>query len=1101
MAYPSNCRADHSAPTPADAPRLFFPRGFILCAQLWERSSLWFYLERRSSICEWSMRICMGNRTALIWLAVCFGILPVRGQDTATVENKTEHSTNAADAPPDTPFVDSITFNASGKTKSKFSPSVTATFDSVVIEGIVIDAHSGEYPGANLPKVYVDSRISTPDESGGFGITIPFRVEVVIEVTAKAYAPFRKVVTLKRGKRNYFVTAVLEPGSNESTTPPIASASVDTVTGPPWTIFGAIVDSRLDLALESDGIILTFDDKPVTVHRKGSFTVKTRISGRHLFKLTVPGYHEVVQEIILEHDKRQPFVVIGTAPKGHALKRREITVSASAEPVHKSATVAETRISRTELRRTASTLGDPIRVLHTLPGVASESDASSRPIVRGGDLLESRVILDGVPLIQPYHYGGARSTFNQSGMDNVTFYKSGFPAQYQNAQSALIVADSRRPANEPPCLDLDISLMQFTGYLGKPLADGKVGFSIAAQSSYYQYVQKAMTWFIGKTAGEEDLLELLDVVSLPDYHDISGGFQFKPTDRLSFYVGEQYNTDGFKFLRNDSMVDVTFHYYTHDSSGTPSFDTMFTERHRADMYGGGPNYLPHEGPPGRWPDSVSASESYRIVDTLMLYYSKSNVLYATGRYTPDAHSVLTGTIAWQRRWWDLNFPDAEAISRIFPEQRFDVSINTFGGYVDWLYSGIRSHLLRTGLQLDYTRSNYDVNLVRYLHEMIISGSTNQDDMWGPVAGDSGMTVHSTDLDDMQRDFSLESLSERLLVHYRGQRRYSGGAIYIQDTWEPTSRLTLDGGLRLEATLADSSINLSPRLAMKYSLTDKHEALISVGHYTQNNYAPPVLALAEELTPEKVWHADIGLESRLLPWLTQKVNIYGKYYYDLITEIIEPSLGRDKALNNLAHHFSEGYLEGLSASSLEELIKEYVITSSAFFTRYDSDGRGLSGGFEYFLRYNAADFWHGWISLSFGRSIRQRERGWRWPPFPFERPLLISFVNYYRLPRRYEFSVKYRFMSGIPYTPIETTDEDATIIGEYNEARYYPYQSLDWRFAKGFEGKRLKGHIYFEIWNSLNIPNIFLSDSETREIKTISFNLPTTVLFAGLDFEL
>jgi hypothetical protein len=349
--------------------------------------------------------------------------------------------------------------------------------------------------------------------------------------------------------------------------------------------------------------------------------------------------------------------------------------------------------------------------------------------------------------------------------------------------------------------------------------------------------------------------------------------------------------------------------------------------------------------------------------------------------------------------------------------------------------------------------------------------------------------------------SAETLQERLVVNYRGHRRYAGGAIYLHDSWNTTPRLTIDAGLRVEATLADSSVGLSPRLGAAYSLAEKHELMASVGHYTQNNYDPPVLALADEPTPEKVWHGDLGLESRLLPWLTHKVNLYGKYYYDLLTEIIEPVEGlSDGDIEQLlTERFPPGSLDTLSAESLDRLIASYLLAETPFTTRYVSTGRGVAAGIEYFLRYTPADFWHGWLSLSYGRSYRRRDRGWSWHPFPFERPLGISLVNYYRMPRRYELGVKYRYMSGIPYT--EVSYGDTTVIGPYNDKRYYGYHSLDWRFAKGFAGKRTRGHVYFEIWNSLNAPNLFLTDAKTRELQTLAFNIPTTVLFFGFDLEL
>jgi len=57
------------------------------------------------------------------------------------------------------------------------------------------------------------------------------------------------------------------------------------------------------------------------------------------------------------------------------------------------------------------------------------------------------------------------------------------------------------------------------------------------------------------------------------------------------------------------------------------------------------------------------------------------------------------------------------------------------------------------------------------------------------------------------------------------------------------------------------------------LAPNHELIGAAGHYTQNNYDISSIALSNDLKPEKVWHGSIGEESRLLPWLTQKIDAY------------------------------------------------------------------------------------------------------------------------------------------------------------------------------------------------------------------------------------
>ena len=183
------------------------------------------------------------------------------------------------------------------------------------------------------------------------------------------------------------------------------------------------------------------------------------------------------------------------------------------------------------------------------------------------------------------------------------------------------------------------------------------------------------------------------------------------------------------------------------------------------------------------------------------------------------------------------------------------------------------------------------------------------------------------------------------------------------------------------------------------------------------------------------------------------------------------------------------------TSLEDLLLNAVYTTS-----YVNDGSGYAFGGEYMLRFNPADFWHGWISVSAGKSVRRRRDGWRKHPFPLDRPLLIAVQNYYRLPKKFEVGLKYRYMSGLPYTSTEVHG-DTIFIGAFNDRRYAAYHRLDLRFSRSFSIKDAKGHFYIELWNTMNAPNLFSLDSKSRKIITYTTNLPTTYPFFGVDLSI
>ncbi len=124
-----------------------------------------------------------------------------------------------------------------------------------------------------------------------------------------------------------------------------------------------------------------------------------------------------------------------------AVRLQKVVVRAQRVP--KRAMGRETVSAKLIKRMPGLAEADVIRSIQGLPGVVSSSDFSTKIYVRGGGSDQNLILFDNAPVFSPVHFFGLFSTFLVEGIDDVTFYKSGFPSEYGNRLSSVLDIHSR----------------------------------------------------------------------------------------------------------------------------------------------------------------------------------------------------------------------------------------------------------------------------------------------------------------------------------------------------------------------------------------------------------------------------------------------------------------------------------------------------------------------------------------------------------------------------------------------------------------------------------------------------------------------------------
>ena len=185
-------------------------------------------------------------------------------------------------------------------------------------------------------------------------------------------------------------------------------------------------------------------DRIAESDRFGYYRIESLPPGRYLLRVQRIGYGDVVQAVDIVAERRiEVDVTLTAAPV--ALEGVSVSAAETRERSRflETAGVTVREISQAELRLVPGLAeADPIRAVEVLPGVVSTSDFTASFNVRGGSADQNLILLDGVPIFNPFHLGGIFSVFNADMVGRVELSSGGFPAEHGGRVSSLLLVES-----------------------------------------------------------------------------------------------------------------------------------------------------------------------------------------------------------------------------------------------------------------------------------------------------------------------------------------------------------------------------------------------------------------------------------------------------------------------------------------------------------------------------------------------------------------------------------------------------------------------------------------------------------------------------------
>lgn len=217
-----------------------------------------------------------------------------------------------------------------------------------------------------------------------------------------------------------------------------------------------VAGASLQLQVAGERIVVDAD-------RRGRFAVRLP-PGRAVVAIAAPGclpFHQ--QETLaagetltvayyLEKERYDPYEIVVVADK----RRTELSRQVLRGP---------------ELRQVPGTFGDPLRVIQSLPGVASVVSLLPYPIVRGASPGNTGFLIDGVRVPLLFHLLAGPSVLHPEFIDEVQFHAGGFPVQYGGYTAGILDGKTRKARSGERRYDADLNLLQAGAFVRHPLSN------------------------------------------------------------------------------------------------------------------------------------------------------------------------------------------------------------------------------------------------------------------------------------------------------------------------------------------------------------------------------------------------------------------------------------------------------------------------------------------------------------------------------------------------------------------------------------------------------------------------------------------------------
>ncbi|MEM1044012.1 MAG: TonB-dependent receptor [Bacteroidota bacterium] len=211
------------------------------------------------------------------------------------------------------------------------------------------------------------------------------------------------------------------------------------------TLRGTVVDAETGEVLPGAHVLLVGLDLGTATNPAGYFALPNLPAGSYRVRVSYIGYRPVVQELAAYPESSELPPVIRLRPQVLSTDSEALVEVSESERTDLLPVPGSDALDVRQAGAVPAFLGesDVFQALEWLPGVGRSGEAGGEMVVRGAEPHFNRYLLDGAPIIHPWHTFGLFSTFQTEALKSVRLYKGSLPAEYGGGLSAVLEVEMK----------------------------------------------------------------------------------------------------------------------------------------------------------------------------------------------------------------------------------------------------------------------------------------------------------------------------------------------------------------------------------------------------------------------------------------------------------------------------------------------------------------------------------------------------------------------------------------------------------------------------------------------------------------------------------